>query len=81
MAKEAIYQVRMDADMKEQVEQLYQSLGTSFAEAIRIFAAQSLREQGMPFRPSNIRDKALDAPSRSSTPDLAPAESIAQIKI
>lgn len=49
MAKEATLQVRMDADLKEQVEKLYKELGTTFAEAVRIFAKQSVREKGMPF--------------------------------
>ena len=42
----------MNSDLKAQVEELYRSLGTSFAEAVRIFAQQSLREGGMPFRPT-----------------------------
>jgi DNA-damage-inducible protein J len=50
MAKEATLQVRMDADLKEQVETLYKKLGTSFAEAVRIFAKQSVQENAMPFR-------------------------------
>lgn len=49
MAKEATLQVRMDADLKEQVEDLYKNLGTSFAEAVRIFAKQSIHENAMPF--------------------------------
>lgn len=49
MAKEATLQVRMDADLKEKVETLYRELGTSFAEAVRIFAKQSILENGMPF--------------------------------
>ncbi|MDE8734421.1 type II toxin-antitoxin system RelB/DinJ family antitoxin [Eubacteriales bacterium DFI.9.88] len=49
MAKEATLQVRMDADLKEKVETLYRDMGTSFAEAVRIFAQQSVRENGMPF--------------------------------
>ena len=49
MAKEATLQVRMDAELKEQVEQLYKDMGTSFAEAVRIFARQSVEENGMPF--------------------------------
>ena len=49
MAKEATLQVRMDADLKEKVEVLYRELGTSFAEAVRIFAKQSILENGMPF--------------------------------
>ncbi|MDY4430612.1 type II toxin-antitoxin system RelB/DinJ family antitoxin [Evtepia sp.] len=52
MAMDATLQVRMDHELKVQVEELYRSLGTSFAEAVRIFAQQSLREGGMPFRPT-----------------------------
>lgn len=49
MAKEATLQVRMDAELKEQAEELYKKLGTSFAEAVRIFASQSVQEKAMPF--------------------------------
>lgn len=49
MAKEAILQVRMDSELKEQAELLYKQLGTSFAEAVRIFAKQSVEDRAMPF--------------------------------
>ena len=49
MSKETIVQISMDADLKEQVEELYRSMGTSFAEAVRIFAKQSIEENAMPF--------------------------------
>ena len=49
MAKEATLQVRMDAELKEQAELLYKQLGTSFAEAVRIFARQSVEDRVMPF--------------------------------
>lgn len=49
MAKEVTLQIRMDADLKETAETLYRELGTSFAEAVRIFAKQSVLENGMPF--------------------------------
>jgi len=49
LAKEATLQVRMDAELKEQAEALYRDMGTSFAEAVRIFAKQSVQENGMPF--------------------------------
>ena len=52
MAMDATLQIRMSSDLKTQVEELYRSMGTSFAEAVRIFAQQSLREGGMPFRPT-----------------------------
>ena len=52
MSMDATVQVRMNGELKAQVEELYRSLGTSFAEAVRIFAQQSIREGGMPFRPA-----------------------------
>ena len=52
MATDATLQIQISDTLKDQVESLYRSMGTSFAEATRIFAQQSLREGGMPFRPS-----------------------------
>lgn len=49
MVKEATLQVRMESDLKADAEELYRRLGTSFAEAVRIFARQSLTVGGMPF--------------------------------
>ena len=66
MAKESTMQLRMDSEMKEQVEALYRSMGTSFAEAIRIFAARSLLVNGLPF-PMSAESEAV-SPSVS---DLA----------
>ena len=74
MAKEATLQVRMDADLKERVEKLYKDLGTSFAEAVRIFAKQSVAENAMPFiihvPQKNVRGMA----SKYANPDLIPLE-------
>lgn len=74
MAKEAVYQVRMDAEVKEEVEQLYQRMGSSFAEAIRMFAAQSLLEQGMPFTPTVSSSKAFGIAAKRANPELIPRE-------
>lgn len=52
MSMDSTCQIRMDTELKAQVESLYRSLGTSFAEAVRVFAKQSIREGGMPFRPT-----------------------------
>ena len=59
MAKEATFQVRMDAELKEQAEALFKDLGTSFAEAVRIFAKQSLLEHGFPFSIRLPEEKAV----------------------
>lgn len=50
MAKEATLQVRMDSELKEQAEALYKDMGLSLAEAVRIFAKQSVAQKAMPFR-------------------------------
>ena len=51
MAKDAVLQIRIDSDLKEKVEVLYESLGISFADAVRMFAVQSLASNGLPFTP------------------------------
>ena len=47
--KESMLEIKIDSDLKEQAEKLYEQMGTTFAEAIRIFAKQSVREKAMPF--------------------------------
>lgn len=74
MAKEATFQVRMDAELKEQVESLYKELGTSFAEAVRIFAKQSVIENGMPFTIKASGKSAYGRLSEYSNPNLIPKE-------
>ena len=44
MAMDATLQIRIDSAVKEQVEALYRNLGTSFAEAVRMFVQQSLQK-------------------------------------
>lgn len=48
MTKDTTIQVRIDSDTKEKVEALYRDMGTTFSEAVRIFAVQSLLIGGMP---------------------------------
>ena len=74
MAKEATLQVRMDAELKEKVERLYRSMGTSFAEAVRVFASQSLAENGLPFQVSASRGSAFGIAVRYANPSAAAQE-------
>ncbi len=76
MAMDATCQIRMDGELKSQVEALYRDLGTSFAEAVRIFAQQSVREGRMPFRPSlktwdDMSAGEIDAVLTKSEQDIA----------
>jgi len=86
-AKESVMQVRMDTEMKERVERLYRQMGITFADAVRMFAAQSLLENGMPFQPSAMR--RLEGPARPAmgslrayaNPDLIPLEEGAMARV
>lgn len=69
MAKEAVLQVRMDADLKEAAEALYRRMGTSLAEAVRIFARQSIIEEGLPFRISTKPQSAAGILSAFAAPE------------
>ena len=46
--KSTVMQFRMDAELKNEAETLFRNLGTSFAEALRIFARQSVLTSSMP---------------------------------
>ena len=53
MAKEGIVQARIDPALKQEAEKLYESMGMSLSQAIRMFVNQSMLEQRMPFTPSS----------------------------
>lgn len=83
MAMDATLQVRMDGQIKNSVEELYRSLGTSFAEAVRIFAQQSLLEGGMPFRPTlkpweELTDAEIDRKLAASEEDILAGRILSQ---
>ena len=77
MANQAVLQVRMDAGLKASAEELYKRMGTSLAEAVRIFARQSVEENAMPFvirvpegrgeRPLGIADGEYEIPDDIDT--------------
>ena len=46
--KSAVMQFRMDAALKHEAEELFLELGTSFAEALRIFARQCVLTRSIP---------------------------------
>ena len=83
MTMESTLQVRMNSELKAEVEALYKSRGTSFAEAVRIFAQQSIREGGMPFTPSlkswdELSQSENDARLRKSMADASASRVVSQ---
>lgn len=83
MSMDSTLQVRMDSNVKSNVEELYHSLGTSFAEAVRIFAQQSLLAGGMPFRPAlksweELTEAELDRKLAASEEDILTGRLLSQ---
>ena len=52
--------VRMNAELKKQAEELFGELGMNLTTAVNIFIRQSLRQGGIPFNVS------LDEPNRET---------------
>jgi len=53
MGKDAILHVRIDPTDKEAAEAIYADMGSSLSEATRLFVKQSIKMQGLPFRPTS----------------------------
>lgn len=86
MPMDATIQIRIDKELKNQVETLYHDLGTSFAEAVRIFAQQSVRDGGMPFRPAlkgweELSQKEINAKLAHSEADIAEERVVTQSEL
>lgn len=55
--KRATLQVRIRPEDKTHAEELYQAMGTSLAEAVRLFVTQSILMRKLPFQPVAVRSK------------------------
>ena len=47
-ANSTVMQFRMETELKNEAEELFRNLGTSFAEALRIFAKQCVLSRSIP---------------------------------
>lgn len=66
MTEQTLVQARVDKQLKEEVSDIYESLGLDLPTAIRMFLVRSKIERGLPFNttlPSNMptRNEALMA--------------------
>lgn len=72
---ESVVQIRMDTEIKNAAEKLYKELGTSFAEAVRIFAKKSIDEQALPFSIKKIKsNKAYGSLNKYANKSIAGRE-------
>ena len=46
-------QIRIDDTLKDQAQTVVQGMGLDLSGAIRLFLAQVVKENGLPFRPTN----------------------------
>ena len=65
------FSVRMDADLKREVEAIYAELGMNLTSAVNAFLRQSVRVGGMPF------DLRLNAQQRETVLAMLEAEQLA----
>ncbi len=49
MLNNTVLQVRIDAQLKKNAEELFEQLGITFADAVRMFAVKAVDLQAMPF--------------------------------
>jgi len=85
MAKSATISMRIDGQLKSETETIFQQLGMTTTEAIKIFLSAVRNRKGLPFQvqvvseqasPLELRKKALDAiagayPMMTSSADLS----------
>ena len=72
--KRAILQVRIREEDKQHAERLYDAMGTSLAEAVRLFVAQSILMRKLPFQPvaQRMAPPPMDRSKHMVTPIAAP---------
>lgn len=66
--KRAILQVRIREEDKQHAERLYDAMGTSLAEAVRLFVAQSILMRKLPFQPVAVPQRTAPPPMDRSKP-------------
>ena len=59
--KTATFQMRINPDIKQQVEEIYARQGLSFTDAVNIFIQQSLNMGGLPFLASSENEEYMKA--------------------
>jgi len=51
--------IRIDKDIKDRADDLFQSLGVTLSAAVNMFVRQAISEQAIPFQPK-LQRKSLD---------------------
>ena len=70
MAKSANLNIRIDPNIKQEAESLYNDLGITVSDAINIFLRQSLRVGGLPFEMRQPRYNAETEAAMKEADDI-----------
>ena len=63
--KTATFQMRINPDIKQQVEEVYARQGLTFTDAVNIFIQQSINADGLPFLASPENEEYMKAKAMS----------------
>ncbi|NLR31506.1 type II toxin-antitoxin system RelB/DinJ family antitoxin [Levilactobacillus tujiorum] len=55
--------IRVDGELKDEAQAIYQQLGLDMSTAITLFLKQSVADKGLPFRP-NLKDSDSCTPAQ-----------------
>ena len=70
MAKSANLNIRIDPDIKQEAESLYNDLGITVSDAVNVFLRQSLRVGGLPFEMRQPRYNAETEAAMKEADDI-----------
>ncbi|MCM1049107.1 MAG: type II toxin-antitoxin system RelB/DinJ family antitoxin [Clostridiales bacterium] len=91
MAEQALVQVRLDKDLRDEVADIYAKMGLDIPTAIRMFFARTRIEKGLPFATTlpktdekMLRERGLQALENirlnaATLPEMTPEEINAEI--
>lgn len=71
MKKTSSINIRIEPNAKSQVEDLYNSLGITLSDAIKMFIYQSIQLGGLPFTPRVIQPNATTKMAMQESKDIA----------
>ncbi len=77
MSKEVTVEIKMDADLKEAAEKIFNRMDMSFAEAISAFAKETIVQNRVPFYVKPKRKTAFGSLAKFANPKWVGLEEIA----
>lgn len=68
--------IRIDPDLKADAESVFSEMGLTLAAAVNVFLRQSVRDGGLPFRPTTINPLTTQALREAASGDVESYDSV-----